>query len=198
MSRPHRPLDPAVAARVRLAAAREFSALGFKHASLNRIVTNAQISKSSLYHHIGSKQALLNDLLSSLTTVVDEALQLLDPERLTATTFWPVAEAGLADIVRAGEEHPELGVVASLVYQPDGDVALRQLRTLGVGRVRAYLERGQQLGMIRRDQPAALLAEIAIATLLAIDAWALTATGDATPGAALSALTALRTALEGP
>lgn len=193
MPRPAAPLDPVLAARLRQAAAREFAALGFEHASLNRIVASAGISKSSLYHYIGGKQALLDDLLAALTGAVEEALRELDPAPLTADTFWDAATAALGDIARVGEQHPELHAIGPFVHGPDGADTLLGLRAAGVARVRDYLERGQQLGAVRSDLPADLLAEIALATLLAIDAWALAGSSDTT---ARTALTMLRTSLE--
>lgn len=196
MVRPAVPLAAPVAARLRQAAAREFAALGFENASLNRIVANAGIAKSSLYHHIGGKQALLEDLLAALAGAVEEALQQLDPAPLTAATFWDAGAAALEDVMRVGRQHPELLEIAPLMHGPHGAEALLELRVSAIGRVGGYLEQGQQLGVVRGDLPPDLLAEVAVATLLAIDAWALATDPQNSEATARIALIMLRTSLE--
>ncbi len=178
-----------------MAAAREFAALGFDGASLNRIVASAGIAKSSLYHHIGGKQALLDDLLEALSGAVEDALRRLDSATLSTATFWAAAAAAIDDLTQVGEQHPELLEFASLVHGPDGVEALARLRAGALARVRDYLERGQHLGVVRSDLPAGLLAEIAVATLVAVDAWVLTDPAGS-EAAARIALTMLHTSLE--
>lgn len=194
MSRPRVPLAPETLARLRVAAAEEFGSLGFDRASLNRVVESAGLAKSSLYHHVGGKQALFDDLVAFLHEIVDD-LTLPDPASLTADGYWDAAQHAAADLERIGVERPETRAVASALSGPHSAAALRTLRDRVSVYARDFLTRGQELGVVRRDIPADLLADMAVAALLAIDAWALARTdaGDDSR----SALRMLRRMMEG-
>lgn len=199
MSRPRVPLAAETMARLRVSAAREFAALGFEDASLNRILEDAGLAKSSFYHHVGSKQALLNGLLAYLVDTVRVAVALPDPATLTAESFWPAWSEVLTRLDAVGESSPELMTLARVVHEARGTEALRELRECGVVTARAYVARGQALGVVRLDVPADLLAPIAVAALLAIDAWSLGAHDptDDPDAAVTAALCMVRTALRG-
>lgn len=188
-------MPAAAATRLRTAAAEEFGAHGFERASLNRIVEASGLSKSSVYHHVGGKQALYDDLVTFVVDLVDR-IPPGDLAALTRDDFWTTADAALAALEELEAVHPEVRAVAALLYGPHGATALAPLRTRLVDRVRAYLERGQQLGAVRSDVPPDLLTDLTVATLTAIDAWALAHDGDPR-SAASHALGMLRHALEG-
>lgn len=183
------------AARLRTAAAEEFGAHGFERASLNRIVEASGLSKSSVYHHIGGKQALYDDLVTFVVDLVDA----IPPGELAALTrddFWAAADAALAALDELEGAHPEVRAVASMLYGPHGATALAPLRVRLIDRVSAYLAQGQELGAVRSDIPPDLLADVTVASLTSIDAWALAHDGDPR-SAASHALGMLRHALEG-
>lgn len=183
------------AARLRTAAAEEFGAHGFERASLNRIVEASGLSKSSVYHHVGGKRVLYDDLVTFVVDLVD-MIPPDDAAALTRDDFWTAADAALAALDELEAAHPEIRAVASLLYGPHGATALAPLRARLADRVSAFLERGQELGVVRSDIPSGLLAEVTVAALTSIDAWALAHDGDPR-SAASQALGMLRHALEG-
>ncbi|WP_336724345.1 TetR/AcrR family transcriptional regulator [Cellulosimicrobium cellulans] len=197
MARPRAPMDPAAHARLRQAAAEEFARLGFERASLNRIVEASGVAKSSVYHHVGDKRALYDDVLARLATIVDDALALPDPATLTATTYLDALTRAAAGLERSLADHPEARALGLLAHRAQPDAALRALRDRWAAVARAYVERGQELGVLRDDVPPDLLTDVALAALLAVDAWAL-ARGDAGADATRAALAMLRDAVAPP
>lgn len=178
MARPPAPLDPAVVARLHTAAAHEFGALGLEHASLNRILTAAGMGKSTFYHRYENKQALYRELIDAVKLAVDDALRSLETTPTTKDEFWSSARGFLASLDAAVDEHPELNVVAGLMYTPDAADDLRVIRGKLLSRVQDRLVDGRRLGAVRTDVPASLLAEVVVAALLAVDAWTLAHTDD--------------------
>ena len=179
MARPPAPLNPAIVARLHLAAAQEFGALGLEHASLNRILAASGVAKSTFYHRYENKQALYEELIGRVESAVESALELLDAEPGSAAEFWRTACDVLAELDRAMTVHPELKVVAGLLHRTNAADDLWRLRGNVTSRVRHQLVEGQRLGAVRTDVPASLLTEIVVASLLAVDAWALARpTGD--------------------
>ncbi|UKJ63459.1 TetR/AcrR family transcriptional regulator [Cellulosimicrobium cellulans] len=197
MARPRAPMDPAARARLRQAAAEEFARLGFERSSLNRIVETSGVAKSSVYHHVGGKQAVYDDLLAHLATLVDDALDLPDPATLTAETYLDALSRAAAGLERSLAAHPEARAIGILAHRTEPDAALRALFDRWAAVARAFVERGQELGVLRDDVPPDLLTDVALAALLAIDAWAL-AQGDAGTDAARAALAMLRDAVAPP
>lgn len=172
MARPAAPLTPEHRRRLYLAAVDEFATLGFERASLNRIVEASGLAKSSFYHHVGSKQALFDELLAFLAELGGQ-ISRPDPADLTAENFWDAALDAVASFEQVESAYPELRDLAALVYAPNGAAALQRVRIALVEAVRAYLARGQELGVVRTDLPAGLLAEVATSVLTSFDAWAL-------------------------
>lgn len=173
MARPSAPLGSEHRRRLYLAAVDEFATLGFERASLNRIVEASGIAKSSFYHHVGSKQALFDDLLVFLAELAGQ-ISRPDPASLTAANFWDAALDALKSFEQVESAHPELRDLAALVYTPNGAGALQRVRIALIDAVGVYLARGQELGVVRADLPAGLLAEVATSVLTSFDAWALT------------------------
>jgi AcrR family transcriptional regulator len=172
VARPAEPLASERRQRLHLAAAEEFATLGFERASLNRIVEASGLAKSSFYHHVGSKQALFDDLLVFLAELGGQ-IPRPDPASLTAANFWDAARDVLASFEQVESAHPALRDLAALVYTPHGAGALQRVRIALVDAARVYLARGQELGVVRTDLSADLLAEIAISVLTSFDAWTL-------------------------
>lgn len=172
MARPAAPLASEHRRRLYLAAADEFARLGFERASLNRILEASGLAKSSFYHHVGSKQALFDDLLVFLAELGGQ-IPRPDPASLTAESFWDAALDALASFEQVESAHPEMRDLAALVYTPNGAGALQRVRLAVIEAVCVYLARGQELGVVRTDLPVDLLAEIATSVLTSFDAWAL-------------------------
>jgi len=146
-------------------AAQEFAAHGFEAASLNRILEEAQIGKSSAYYYFEDKA----DLFCTVVNYCLDRLQLAPASEtiasLTAETFWPAIVAQHDQPLLHAQQQPWLfGAVRaaerltpeSLQREPLAQLSrfLRQYMLTGMG---ATIKRGQELGLIRTDLPDELL-----------------------------------------
>jgi AcrR family transcriptional regulator len=163
-------------------AAQEFAAHGFEGASLNRILEEAQIGKSSAYYYFEDKA----DLFCTVIRYCLDRLQLAptssDLSSLTAETFWnAIAELHDQPLLHA-QQHPWIfGAVRaadrlapeSLQRESLAELAryLADYMMTGLG---ATIKRGQDLGLIRRDLPDELLMAWFKAIDGASDDWLLT------------------------
>lgn len=128
--------------------------------------------------------------------VLDRALAALRTESGEADEYWRCAQESLAAMSRTVSDHPELAVFAAHIHRADAAAELARLRAGMTDQVTRYLAHGQDIGAVRCDVPAALLASMTVAVLLAIDGWALDhADGAKTPGIVAAALGAIRSAM---
>ncbi len=146
-------------------AAQEFASHGFEAASLNRILEEAQIGKSSAYYYFEDKA----DLFCTVVNYCLDRLQFApDSETitsLTTQTYWiAVAEIRDQPLLRA-MQHPWLfGVIRSAERLTPASLQQESLANLtqyltnytvtGLG---ALIKCGQELGLIRTDVPSELL-----------------------------------------
>jgi AcrR family transcriptional regulator len=164
--------------RLLTVAAREFALHGFETASMNHILEEAGIGKSSAYYYFEDKA----DLFATVVEYSVERLGLAvsDPDimSLTAETFWTAfAEAHKQPLLRV-QESPWFFAAARAVErltpesrerEPLATLAMRQMSGMG-----AMIQRGQQLGLIRDDLPDELLFAWFRAIDGASDNWLLT------------------------
>ncbi|MDO5093331.1 MAG: TetR family transcriptional regulator [Propionibacteriaceae bacterium] len=178
MARPAAPIQPQALARLHLAAAQEFGALGLEHASLNRILAASGMAKSSFYHRYQGKRALYDELIARVHGVVERALSQLDSDVTSAEEFWGSACRAVAELEQAATDHPELATAAALLYRADAAAELSGLRRDLADKLRRRLAQGQQLGAVRTDLPLSLLTDLTVAMMLALDAWTLQRAGE--------------------
>jgi AcrR family transcriptional regulator len=156
-------------------AAQEFASRGFEQASLNRILEQAQMGKSSAYYYFEDKA----DLFCAVIEHARERLQLddltLDLAALTAQTFWSAVAAVAREQLVRSFEHPWLFRVLrgfarlspTLWEREPLAGLLQQFSSL----VMQLIKRGQELGVIRADLPDDLLAAWLFALDQASDQW---------------------------
>jgi AcrR family transcriptional regulator len=158
-------------------AAQEFAAEGFEAASLNRILQEAQIGKSSAYYYFEDKA----DLFATVVAYCVDQLQLA-PDRnaiagLTAASFWgALAEAHRQPLVRARAQPWLFGAARSVMHLSAKSLEREPLASLAhslMGGVSQIIERGQDLGVIRQDLPSELLLAWFTAVDSASDDWLL-------------------------
>jgi AcrR family transcriptional regulator len=160
--------------RILETAALEFASRGFEHASLNRIISAAGISKGAAYYYFDDKADLF-------ATVLLHGWQVLAPETdldlsaLDTGTFWPTLFGAYAEMLRKAQDQPWLTAVGKLFYRPPSSPALRGLVADQVGRAHHWLReivaRGQSVGVVRRDVPGPLLLATVAAAAEAADRW---------------------------
>jgi AcrR family transcriptional regulator len=154
-------MPPEKRERLLTVAAQEFAARGYEGASLNHILEEAQLGKSSAYYYFEDKADLF-------CTVVDYCVRTLhlEPEDedivpLTVETFWPAFAAAHDQPLRHVKEHPALFGAARAVerltaesLQRESLANLSRYMQQGMG---GMITRGQELGLIRTDMPFGLL-----------------------------------------
>jgi AcrR family transcriptional regulator len=158
-------------------AAREFAACGFERASLNAIIRDCAMSKSSFYHYFGSKEALFDRVVEDASAALAADLNAPAPETLAGPDFWDRIAGFLAQALAASARQDWYADFGKMFYLPDlsaerGAALQRVLAGVAdwVGRVLAV---GRDCGAVRDDLPASLQAELVFAILQAMDRWSL-------------------------
>ncbi|WP_300266260.1 TetR/AcrR family transcriptional regulator [Microbacterium sp.] len=165
----------------------EFARAGYEGASLNRIIRDAGMSKSSFYHFVGSKDELFDAVVRMLIADVAAQWTLPAPEEFAAS-FWQRVDALLSEF-GALSATAELQHLGRIFYLPGatGDGAARTEFLDAVhGWVRSVLQVGRDNGHVRDDLPLDLQADVTFAVLRAIDEWVL-AEGDPSERAGVAA-----------
>lgn len=162
--------------RVIAAAAVEFARKGYKGAALGAIAKQSGMAKASFYYYFADKADLC-------ATVLREAWRLLSPARrtdlqaLTAETFWPAIEALARENMALCHGEPWLLAAAKLLNRasihPPGETVFDEYREARHAWEVDFIRRGQELGTIRKDVPAELLATISLAARQASNLWIL-------------------------
>ena len=151
--------------RLMTIAAQEFAAHGFEAASLNRILEEAQIGKSSAYYYFEDKADLFVTVVNYCLDRLKLAPASEDLTSLTVETFWPaITELHDKPLLHAQQQPWLFGAVRaaerlspeSLQREPLAQLArsLAKYMMTGIG---TTITRGQELGLIRRDLPNELL-----------------------------------------
>jgi AcrR family transcriptional regulator len=150
------------------ATAKEFAANGYAQASLNRILENAGISKGAAYYYFDDKADLYMTAVQHYSSQVLESIN-LEPETLTAETFWETMAEVYRQQFSEYQERPwVLGLTKSgapftgteLLSGPLAEFWQEMQMTLVY-----FLQTGQALGVVRTD----LEMELLVALLVAVD-----------------------------
>lgn len=154
------------------AAAEEFASRPFVQASLNRIIAACQMSKSSFYHVIDSKESLLSLVVEHLRG--DAASDWTPPGPAEfAADFWDTAAHVFDDALRVWPQSRALELLWRIVHANRENPAVTGLAWAYEKWVAAALKVGRDSGAIDSACPPELQT-LAVATLLtAFDEWAL-------------------------
>jgi AcrR family transcriptional regulator len=147
--------------RLLTVAAREFGLHGYEAASMNRILDEAGIGKSSAYYYFEDKADLFCAVVEYSVERLGLAASTEDIQTLTAENFWTTfAEAHDQPLLHV-REHPWLFAAARAVERltPESreHEPLASLASQLMSGMNAIIQRGQELGLIRVDLPADLL-----------------------------------------
>jgi AcrR family transcriptional regulator len=158
-------------------AASEFAGAGFERASLNAIIRECAISKSSFYHYFESKEALFDTVVMAAATELAGALAAPDPATLAEPDFWDRIAAFVAQaegVLMRKAWYSDLGRLFYLAdLSTERSPALQQVLMRIAEWVARALAAGRACGAVRDDLPATLQAELAFAVLRAMDRWSL-------------------------
>ena len=154
---PNRPPTRSAATRERLTASavRAFAERGYADARVSDIVAEAGVTQPTFYAYFDSKEALFRDLIERFRErvrrlVADSA----DPGRDPALHLRDAIRVTCEAIFHAFAENPTLTRLA-LQQAPDAEQVKQDLAALLAEKVRA----AQDAGAVRRDVPAALIAD---------------------------------------
>ncbi|MCB9739190.1 MAG: TetR/AcrR family transcriptional regulator [Deltaproteobacteria bacterium] len=158
------------------AALAEFAERGYKEASLNQIIAAAGVSKGALYYWFADKadlyQTVIEDLFGEMLAAEDGVG--LDFSLLSAAEFWEQFAAWSHAATQGALSRPEVRALArdAMALYTAGERAIfSRIEALGQGWIDGFVARGVELGVIRSDLPAALLARIGIALDTVLDHW---------------------------
>lgn len=156
-------LDPAEA---------EFVAHGFEHASLNRILVAAGMSKGQGYYYFNDKADLYRAVIERGLRRLTEAMAVNRATPGTADEFWAQVAEVFARIAVVLHRDEALAMLARGIYEgPGAQAALVE----PLGRIRKQLDQlillGQSVGAVRTDLPQSLLAEVLFGVAREIDRW---------------------------
>ncbi|MCB9697032.1 MAG: TetR/AcrR family transcriptional regulator [Alphaproteobacteria bacterium] len=165
-------LDPTRREQILDVAARAFAESGFDGASYNRILADAELSKSSAYYLFEGKADLYAAVLQRATTGLLAAMPVPEPTT-DAPEWWASTRAWLQSSLVFLHTQPQAAALF-LGYLdarrrgvvPDLD---QQLDEAARGTVEALLASGQAAGAVRTDLPGELLLALTGAVFAALD-----------------------------
>lgn len=162
------------------AAAEEFAAHSFDQASLNRVISNCRMSKSSFYHAIDSKESLLSLVVGELSA---EAARDWTPPAPSdfADEFWATAARVFDDVLRVWPQSRALEQLWNIVHANRDNPGVVDLARSYENWVSAVLEVGRRSGAIDQACPSQLQALSASTLLVVFDDWALRETAGTPP-----------------
>ena len=156
------------------AATRAFTEHGFEQASLNHIIAEVGMSKSSFYHYFSNKTELFEQIFAQSLAPLAQIVSALEPEVLTAETFWPALLSTAQGSSTLFVDQPHIFMVGRMFHrnlnEPNG--ICKGMMDMPLALVTRILEHGKMIGVVRDDLPTSLLIESAMGLGMAIDHWA--------------------------
>ncbi len=170
-------LPDAKRARLFQVARGEFAARGFSQASLNRIISQVGMSKSSFYHYFANKSDLFRqsflDALAPILRLADS----LEIDAGRAADVWPAITRMAMQVMPIVHASPEIVMAGRMFYRSREDAAgtavTEPFLTGFSGWLSRQLAAGQALGAFRRDLPESLLIDLLMAMGMSMDRWML-------------------------
>lgn len=157
-------------------AAAEFASTGYAQASLNRIISRCEISKSSFYYFIDSKAELFDWVTRELVDETSRELSIPDPEEFNGPQFWTALEDFFVEFIRYSQQHPEFRTLGRMFYS-DPPESARATVAATMAATESWAHRtlcvGRRCGAVRDDLPEALQYSLAFAVVQVFDEWTL-------------------------
>lgn len=172
---PSRTMKPDRRSALFTTATRAFTTLGFEQASLNRIIADVGMSKSSFYYYFTNKTDLFEQILAQALAPLAEMASAFKPETLTRAQFWPVILATTQGSSDVFVNNPEIFAVGRMFHRNlnDPNGICNAIMAAPMALVTRILEHGKVIGAIRDDLPTSLLIEAVMGLGMAIDRWAI-------------------------
>ncbi|UUO03009.1 TetR/AcrR family transcriptional regulator [Mycolicibacterium novocastrense] len=155
-------------------AALEFGSAGYERASLNRIIEQCAMSKSSFYYILSSKADLYEFVLQELIAEVAAEVDVVEPEQFAGTEFWTKVERYFANLIAVSQREHSFLLLGRMFYLQAPDPVKTAVDTT-LGAVREWMHEvlrvGRRCGAVRTDLPEPLQAELVFAILQVFDEW---------------------------
>ena len=168
-------LSPEKRERIMEAAAKEFSTRGFEQASLNRILTEAGVSKGAAYYYFDDKADVFMTVVQYYSQGVRFNID-VDIDQLTAETFWPTfIQIYQQQLIYAFEHPGGMGVLTAISKVSSETLQAYEVLAAFAQEITAwlttFLKKGQTVGVIRGDLPDDLMVKLFLAIDAAHDEW---------------------------
>jgi len=172
MPRPRKPIAPDRHARLMRAARAHFGHHGYRGASLQQILSEADFPRSSFYHFFQEKETLFDAALADGLALLATRIDVTDPSTLTAETYWPTVLA-LVDALGRACRDEDLAAVPVIFHLRDAPPSATRDRFERAAHqwCTFMVERGRALGKLERDLPADLHVELTWNMVVALDRW---------------------------
>ena len=169
MPRPRKPIAPERRARLMRAARTHF---GYRGASLQRILSEADFPRSSFYHFFHEKEMLFDAALADGLSLLATRIEVADPSTLTAENYWPTV-LDLVNTLSEACRDEDLAAVPVIFHLRDAPQSETRDRFERAAHQWCMLmvERGRALGKLERDLPADLHVELTWSMVVALDRW---------------------------
>ena len=142
-------------------AAKEFAAHGFEHASFNRILDQAGVSKGAAYYYFDDKADLFFSTVQHYASSWINEITQIDPASLDRDTYWSVLmEVYRQPFTRFYETPWAFGVMRAVQHVPASVISgggLTDYMTQLLTWLAAVINQGQAIGLVRTDLPNDLL-----------------------------------------
>lgn len=154
------------------AAAHEFASRSFEEASLNRIIGECGLSKSSFYHVVESKEQLFSLVVSDLTATASQTWTPPEPTSF-AEGFWTRAHMVWNDILATWPSSRALNQLWHIVYANEDNDQVRELSDRVRHWVHAVLTIGRESAAVDAECPLELQSLAVFSLLRTFDEWSL-------------------------
>lgn len=158
------------------AAASEFASAGYENASLNRIIEQCEMSKSSFYYVFSSKAELFDFVIAELIDQVTGVVRFPSPKEFAGEEFWLRLERFFADLVATSQQHEAFLTLGRMFYN-EAPATARTTVNATLAAVRTWvsqlLQVGRGSGAVRDDLPEQLQALLLFRILQVFDEWTL-------------------------
>ena len=156
----------------------EFAANGFTQASLNRIISQMGMSKSSFYHYFSNKSDLFKQTFLYGAAPVFDLNHQLEVEAPNAEDVWPSIEKLAMQVVPIVHASPMVITAGRMFYRSredaDGKALTEELLAQFTNWTSRQLQHGQKLGVFRNDLPESLLIDLILSMGMSMDQWIIT------------------------
>ena len=145
------------------AATREFSSKGYEAASLNQILLAAGLSKGSFYYYFDDKLDLATTVFLEVAGPMSNIPELGVPS--TVDEFWAelyrMSYERLRDIdVKRVDSEVVMRLAHTMLEQPQLSQRILPRMAEGRAKIAAFMQRGVELGAIRKDLPVPVLLQL--------------------------------------